>query len=69
MYIRKPSQNCISIPIYNIDFVFTNAHPIGLKLLKETTPDQCAQGKDFFLDITVHKGLSVIISLQRQMFL
>ena len=34
MYIRKPSQNCISIPSYNIDFVFTNAHPDRVKIVE-----------------------------------
>ena len=34
MYIRKPSQNCISIPIYNIDFVFINAHPDRVKIVE-----------------------------------
>ena len=34
MYIRKPSQNCISIPIYNIDFVFTNARPDRVKIVE-----------------------------------
>lgn len=68
MYIRKPSQNCISIPIYNIDFVFTNANPDRVKIV-ERNYTSAHKVKIFFLDITVYKGLSVIISLRRQMFL
>ena len=68
MYIRKPSQNCISIPVYNIDFVFTNARPDRVKIVERNYISE-HKIKFVFLDITVYKGLSVIISLRRQMFL
>ena len=68
MYIRKPSQNCISIPVYNIDFVFTNARPDRVKIVERNYISE-HKIKFVFLDITVYKGLSVIISLQRQVFL
>ena len=68
MYIRKPSQNCISIPVYNIDFVFTNARPDRVKIVERNCISE-HKIKFVFLDITVYKGLRVIISLRRQVFL
>ena len=46
MYIRKPSQNCIRLFLFKIiEKNYTSAHKI----------------KIFFLDITVYKGISVIL--------
>ena len=61
MYIRKPSQNCIRLFLFiTFTFYLPMPVPIGLKLLKKNYTS-AHKIKIYFLDITVYKGISVIL--------